>query len=105
MGGGVDVQRPNSSEATIYGWAMIPGKMIPADGLFICKRGKDGALTPLGMLVIGRARPDVVDYYHKPSLLYSGCHQTIDLAAAESIAAFSVDEKAKCMYPVWQTPW
>lgn len=106
-GGVVQVLPRPQSEIGVMGWAIIPDRNVPADGVLLCKKGQSGNLEPYIMLAVGFSRKEVVEKTGKSSLRKSGFMEVFKWPEGDdftSVEMFSVDETNRRLYPISRIP-
>jgi len=102
-GGSVRIVRQPMPNIRLGGWAMIPGRNIPADAVLVCRAESSGNREPWMLIAVSIKRPDVVEVTRQPTLLKSGFDETFQWSGPDALPAlelFSVDERNRCLYPL-----
>jgi hypothetical protein len=94
----------NENKINVSGWAMLPGKGVPADFVVLAKKDQSGNIEIVTGLTNRIKRPDVVEEKHNPKLLLSGFEDRLDNTHIDGnqFLMFAVDLNNRRLYGLSQ---
>ena len=98
----VSFEEPN--ELRVSGWARIPGRGIPADGVVIGFQEDSGRWNLFGVTETGKARPDVAAALGQPGLGLAGFDRTFSVNSFPqrrvNFMAWAIDRRHGRLLPI-----
>ncbi len=94
----------NEDKISVIGWAILPGKGVPADFVILAKRSRSGHIEIVTGLTNTIRRPDVAPERHNPKLLLSGFEDRLDSIDVDGnqLLMFAVDLRDQRVYELKQ---
>jgi hypothetical protein len=98
------INSENENKISVTGWAMLPGKRVPADFVVLAEKYPSGNIEIVTGLANTIERPDVVEEKHNSKLILSGFEDKLDniYADGNQFLMFAVDLHNRRLYELKQ---